>query len=207
MALHDFQRALTAMTLDPALANDVHAHGASALAAFSLTPREARRLAAVARQPGMALNCTLARANRFGSIHNAFPMSCLLLGSDLRPVLDALWSGRDPANYQLSGEEAGFADLVAAGIADGTIDREYLGDMLAYERACLELALPLRLEADPSSLDPESRWVDFCNDPRILLDALERLTLPPPHLPMQRFKMRITRIDGELEVATFEVQP
>ena len=140
MSLRDFQRALTAMTLDAALANAVHATGAAALADYLLTPRESRRLAAVVRQPGMALNCTLARANRFGAIHNAFAMTCVLLGRELREVLDALWSGRPPANYQLSGEEAPFAEAVEARIAAGLAGNEYLGEVLAYERACLELA-------------------------------------------------------------------
>ncbi len=206
MALHDFQRALTAMTLDPVLANAVHAQGADALLAFRLTPREARRLTAVARQPGMALNCTLARANRFGPIHAAFPMSCRLLGRELRTVLDALWSGRDPANYQLSGEEIPFADLVEARVADRLSGSDYLGEVLAYERACLELALPLRMAADPLSIEQTSRWVDFRHDPRLLFDALDRSILPPPGLPEQAFRVRVTLVEGELEVTTFEVR-
>ena len=207
MSLHDFQRALTAMTLDARLANEVHARGAKALSDYRLTPREERRLLAVVRQPGMALNCTLARANRFGAIHDAFPMTCRLLGPDLRGVLDALWSGRSPDNYQLSGEELPFVQAVEARLAAGACTSPYVAEVLAYERACLELALLARHAASPMAQPPASRWVDFSHDPRELLGALGQSTLPPPDLPVEAYRVRVALDGGELETTTFKVVP
>jgi len=44
MSLRDFQRALTSLTLDVGFANAVYAGGIDALAAYELSPLEARRL-------------------------------------------------------------------------------------------------------------------------------------------------------------------
>lgn len=211
MSLRDFQRALTSMTLDVRLANAVHAQGAGALAQYELSPREARRLAAVVRQPGMALNCSLARANRFGSIHTAFPMSCVLLGRQLRGVLDALWSERVPDNVQLQGEEQAFAErvqrlIVHAGVAGNEPGlSEYLPAILAYERACLELAQLVRHAARPELAPQQSRWVAFSHDPQLLFAALEQAQTPAPGLPRADYRVRITLVDGDLEVTTFEM--
>lgn len=207
MSLQDFQRALTAMTLDAGLANEVYARGADALTPYRLTPREERRLLAVVRQPGMALNCTLARANRFAAIHDAFPMTCRLLGPDLRDVLDALWRARSPDNYQLSGEELPFAEAVEARLATGPSASPYLTEVLAYERACLDLALQLRGAARPEALRSKGRWTDFSHDPRQLFAALEQSALPPPDLPVERYRVRVTLIGDELETTTFKVLP
>lgn len=207
MSLHDFQRALAAMTLDAGLANQVHAQGLAALADYHLTAREERRLLAVVRQPGMALNCTLARANRFGAIHNAFPMTCRLLGPQLRGLLDALWSGRRPDNYQLSGEEQPFAEAVERWIAGGDCTDPYLAEVLAYERACFELIMQMRHLATPLPPAPQSRWLDFSHDPRRILGALDDAAMPPPDLPLERYRVRIALVDGALETTTFKVLP
>ncbi|HEX7441642.1 MAG TPA: hypothetical protein VF319_16265 [Caldimonas sp.] len=209
MSLRDFQRALTSLTLDVGFANAVYAGGSAALAAYDLSPREARRLTAVTRQPGMALNCTLARANRFAAIHAVFAMSCVLLGGELRSVLDALWSERVPDNVQLQGEEQPFAELVQRRLADpGAAGlSEYLPAILAYECACLELAQLVRHSARPDLAPRESRWVAFSHDPQALFAALQQWQQPAPGLPRGDYRVRITLIDGELEVTTFEVPP
>jgi hypothetical protein len=209
MSLRDFQRALTSLTLDVGFANAVHAGGADALVAYELSPREARRLAAVTRQPGMALNCTLARANRFAAIHAVFAMTCVLLGGELRGVLDALWSKRLPDNVQLQGEEQPFAELVQHRIAaQGTAGlSEYLPAILAYEWASLELAQLVRHSLRPDLAPRESRWVAFGHDPQPVLAALQQGQQPPPGLPRGDYRVRITLIDAELEVTTFEVPP
>jgi hypothetical protein len=89
MAIRDFQRALADMTLDARLAAAVRDRGAGALDGYALTERERHRLMTVSRQDGMSVNCSLARANRFGSIHDAFAMTCPL-HSQLRDLLDRL---------------------------------------------------------------------------------------------------------------------
>jgi hypothetical protein len=207
MSLRDFQRALTSITLDARFANAVHAHGAGALVAYDLSPREARRLTSVTRQPGMALNCTLARANRFASIHSAFPMTCVLLGTDLRGVLDELWSDHLPDNVQLQGEEQPFAALVQGRIENVGVTglSAYLPAVLEYERACLELACLVRHVARPEMAPRETRWVAFGHDPQVVFAALQAFQQPALHLPRAEHRVRITLIGGELEVTTFEV--
>lgn len=200
--MRDFQRALADMTLDARLAAAVRTRGADALAGYALSDRERRRLEAVARQDGMSLNCSLARANRFGSIHDAFPMSCVLLGGRLRGVLDELWSGRRPDNYQLAGEEAAFAACVEGKIARGELAVEYLEEVFPYEQACWELAMQLRRGAAAAL----GRAVRFHHDPRALLEALSRLQPPPPGLPVCDHDVTIRLEKGDL-VAEWVARP
>ena len=104
MSLLEFQRALCDMTLDLAFAASVLRKGAPALKGYRLTGIEEDRLIAVVSQRGMSVNCTLARANRFAPIADAFPLTCSLLKPHLRGLLDELWSVHRPGNYQLAGE-------------------------------------------------------------------------------------------------------
>jgi hypothetical protein len=192
--MRDFQRALADMTLDARLAAEVRTRGAVALAGYELSERERRRLEAVARQDGMSLNCSLARANRFGSIHNVFPMTCVLLERHLRELLDELWRGRRPDNYQLAGEEAEFAALVEGKIAREELAVEYLEEVFGYEKICWELALQLRC-GETAAVE---RTLRFHHDPRTLLDALSRLQAPPAGLPTRDYAVTVRLEQGDL---------
>jgi hypothetical protein len=203
MGIGDFQRALADMTLDASLARSVRSGGAGALAAYALTDLERRRLEDVARQEGMSLNCTLARANRFGSIHDAFPMTCVLLQFHLRGLLDELWTRRRPDNYQLAGEEAPFADLVERRIADGSIAMAYLGEVFAYEKQCWDLAMELRVR-DPHALEGEGRAIRFRHEPGAIFDALSARRVPPAGLP-EREHLVTVRVKGGEIVAEWDV--
>src|SRR5689334_7263123 len=112
MSLHEFQRALCDMTLDPVFAASVLRKGAPALKGYTLNGVEQDRLVAVVSQRGMSVNCTLARANRFAPIADAFPLTCSLLKPQLRGLLDELWNVHRPGDYQLAGEAAAFAALM-----------------------------------------------------------------------------------------------
>jgi len=214
MSLAAFQAALCAMTLDAGLAAQVRREGEPALGHWQLTALEQRRLVAVARQAGMALNCTLARANRFAAVHDAFAMSCVLLGPALRPVLDALWSSQQPRNYQLSGDVERFAatvtaQVLAADAPDGLLgepQRAYLRDVLAYEAQAYALALGVRHVPDPEHANSPATWVDFAHDPQPLFEALQRFVQPPANLPLARHRVRLALRDGELETTIFGVQ-
>jgi hypothetical protein len=197
MAIRDFQRALADMTLDARLAAAVRDRGASALDGYVLTERERHRLATVARQDGMSVNCSLARANRFGSIHDAFAKTCVLLRSQLRDLLDELWSQRRPDNYQLAGEEEAFAALVESRLAEGTLEVPYLAEVFRYERMCWDLAMECRLR-DPSAMEGCRRTTLFRHDPGALLDALSRYELPPGDLPAGEHTVSILVRDGDL---------
>lgn len=197
MALGDFQRALADMTLDARLAAAIRTRGPDALDGYTLSDRECRRLQAVAQQDGMSLNCSLARANRFGSIHDAFSMTCVLLGSHLRDLLDEFWSGRRPDNYQLTGEEAGFAMLVERAIARGELTGEYLDEVFRYERICWDMAMELRLR-DTAAMEGRTRSIRFRHDPGPLFDALSQHEWPPAGLPSDDYLVTVRVANGDL---------
>jgi len=131
----------------------------------------------------MSLNCSLARANRFGSIHDAFTMTCVLLGPRLRDLLDELWSERRPDNYQLAGEEAAFAVLVERAIARNALTDEYVDEVFQYERICWDMAMELRLR-DAAAMEGRTRSTRFRHDPARLFDPLSEHQPPPPGLPL-----------------------
>ncbi len=208
MTLAAFQQALTAMTLDAQLAAAVRYQGAVALSAWPLTALELRRLVGMAQQPGMELNCTLARGNRFAAVHEAFAMTCVLLGPALRGVLDALWSSQQPSSVQLAGdaERFGAVALAQAHVLPSDQLRAHLRDVLAYEQAAYELALSVRHLPDPEHASSPPCWVDFDHDPQALFEALQAFEPPPADLPRRLHRVRLRLVDGELETAVFEVQ-
>ena len=196
------------MTLDVGMAAAVRRDGAVALSGYELSALEQQRLVDVARQPGMDLNCTLARGNRFAPIVEMFPLTCELLKPSLRPLLDELWSRHRPDNYQLAGEEDAFADLLDAKIERGELTHPYVDEVFRYERTCLELAKSLRYvsaDALPSGSEP-FRLARFCHDPRVLLRALERHEIPPANLVTGDYPVRITLRGDALDVE-LEQQP
>jgi len=209
MTLKDFQRALCDMTLDTRITTAVRKQGAPALSDYVLTPLEEMRLVDVSRQRGMDLNCTLARGNRFQPVVEMFPLTCELLKPQLRELLDELWSGHRPDNYQLAGEDEVFADFLEGKIARGKLDHPYAAEVFRYERNCMDLAKSLRYVAVEDSPAPGSepfRRVHFRHDPQILLRALENQQMPPAGLPEGDYPVRITlrgdALDVELEAAT-----
>jgi hypothetical protein len=208
MSLAGFQQALTAMTLDAALAGRVRQQGAAALGVWPLTPRELRRLAAMAQQPGMELNCTLARGNRFATVHDAFAMSCALLGPALRGVLDALWSSQQPSGVQLVGDVERFAAVAMSHVRmlPKPRLRACLRDLLAYEQAAYKLAAAVRHHAQPELARPTAVWVDFEVDPQPLFAALRAFEPAPTVLVRAAHRVRLALVDGALETTIFEVQ-
>ena len=155
----------------------------------------------------MELNCTLARGNRFAAVHDAFAMTCALLGPALRGVLDSLWSSQRPSGVQLAGDAERFAAVALAQAADlpSAQLRSYLRDVLAYEQQAYELGLSVRHMADPDQASSAPRWLDFEHDPQALFQALQRFERPPADLPRVPHKVRLRLVDGELETAIFEV--
>jgi hypothetical protein len=203
MSLRDFQRALSDMTLDTRMTAAVRKSGPPALTDYELTALEEQRLVDVARQPGMDLNCSLARGNRFGPIVEMFPRTCELLKPWLRELLDELWSRHRPDNYQLAGEEDAFASFIEGKIGRGKLAHAYAEEVFRYESACLDLAKSLRYVAvddSPVQGSEHFRLAYFRHDPRILLRALEHHQTPPPDIPEGDYPVRITLRGDALDV-------
>lgn len=195
MSVLDFQRALCDMTLDPSLAVSVRLGGASALSGYALTGREQQRLVATARQPGMSVTCSLARANRFAPIADAFPLTCSILKPVLRPLLDDLWRVQRPDNYQLSGEVGAFAEHIQRKLAQGSLDHPYIDEIFRYERAVWTLIQPLLKGGDAPE---QTLTVHFAHDPEVLLPLLQRDEVPAD-LGSADYAVRIRIRDGALE--------
>jgi len=199
MSLHEFQRALCDMTLDVTFAASVLRKGAPALKGYRLTGIEEGRLVAVVSQRGMSVNCTLARANRFAPIADAFPLTCSLLKPHLRALLDELWSAHRPGNYQLAGEAGAFALFVEEKLSRGELDHEYAAEVFRYECAAWDLiqTLPRFVSAAPlTATTDQSTTIRFTHDPRILVACLERDQPPPRGLPAGDYLVRL-RLHGD----------
>ncbi len=198
MSLKAFQQALVDLTLAPRTAGMLRRGDASVLEPFDLTARERERLLAVVRQPGMSVSCSLSRGNRFETIAETFPMTCVLLEPVLRQLLDELWEQWRPANYQLTGEEAAFATTLARKRAAGEFAIEYLDEIFAYELACREMAHRIRNQAGPERA--VEAVVEFQHAPDALLPPLSRLAMPPAGLPPSSCRARIRLQDGRFNV-------
>lgn len=205
MSLRAFQEALVDLTLAPGKARTLRQGDTGVLAHLDLTARERARLLAIVRQPGMAVNCSLSRGNRFEVIAETFPMTCVLLEPVLRQLLDELWAEWRPANYQLVGEEAAFADLLARKLAANEFVIEYLDEIFAYELACREMAHRMRTQASPEV--PIEVEVEFQHSPEALLPPLSQLTAPPAGLPRGSYRARIRLEEGRFEVVMPPASP
>jgi hypothetical protein len=197
------------MTLDPVLAATVLRQGAGALSGYVLTDMERERLVAVVHQRGMSVNCTLARANRFAPIADAFPLTCSLLKPWLRPLLDELWSVHRPDNYQFAGEAPAFSAFLQQKLSRGDVKHPYAEEIFGYECAAWALIQTLRSSAAGATPEPgldKSLTVRFTHDPHMLVPALERDETPPPDLPAGDYLVRLTLRDDVLDVQTIEAR-
>jgi hypothetical protein len=192
MSLQSFQRAVVDLTLSPWIARELREDGARWLAGYDLTGRERDRLLDIVTQRGISINCSLSRGNRFEIVAQAFPMTCVLLRSVLRSVVDELWQEHRPTNYQLFEEEIAFAAIVKRKIAAGQLVIEYLKEIFAYEVACLELVKRMRM--DPNA--EVTIIVEFQHSPDDLLPPLIQLKGPPSKLPAGSYRALIT-LQGE----------
>jgi len=200
MSLRDFQQALVDLTLAPSLTRRLNRGDLTVLDPYQLEPHEQERLLAIVGHPGMSVNCTVARGNRFDAIGEIFPMTCVLLEPVLRGLLDELWDEHRPSNYQFAGEEDAFADFVRAKLSSGSLDIQYLPEVFAYESVCWNLAQRFRNQTDPDEEFTET--IEFQHSPDQLLAPLSQLTAPPGDLPKGLYRavvrLRHQRFDVEV---------
>lgn len=200
MSLQAFQQALVDLTLSPNQTRQLIRGDLTILDPYDLDEREMRRLLDVVQQPGMSLNCTIARGNRFDAIGEIFPMTCVLLEPVLRDLLDELWEHHRPTNYQFTGEEEAFAGIVRRKIESGEISIPYLEEIFAYEGLCWELAQHMRNQTDPDS--EVSAIVEFQHPPELLLPPLSELIAPPEGLPTGVYRVQLTLRGTRFDVET-----
>jgi hypothetical protein len=162
MSLQAFQSGMLRLIADPAFRDSVIASGETALAPLELTEIERRRLRAIAVDRGLDINRTLHKGFRLGKLRALLPMSCQLLGSRrLAHELSGFWAHCPPASFSFIPEALEFCQWLAR----RAMRVRYLDEVLAYERAMLELERA-------RSGDTPSRIVRFRHDPARLFGAL-----------------------------------
>ena len=198
MSLKAFQQALVDLTLAPKSFRALRRGESGLLDLYDLNERERKRLLEISRQPGMAMNCSLARGNRLELLVAAFPMACTLLKPLLPRLLDELWEEYQPDNYQLFGEEDAFAAFIARKIDQGELSVEYLSEIFAYELVCRDLAI--RLETNTGAEPLLEAIVEFEHPPDQLLAPLSELLPPPRGLPSGAFQARVRLSESGFDV-------
>jgi hypothetical protein len=204
VSLQGFQRAVVDLTLSFAKAKALRDGAPALLASYDLTPLEQERILGIVGQPGIAVHCSLSRGNRLEVVVNAFPMTCVLLKSQMRELMNELWELRRPSNYQLAGEEAAFAEFVGRKVAAGTLTVEYLAEIVAYETVCLDLTQRSWMQTSPDATVEAPAW--FQHDPDDLLPPLARLTMPEAGLPEGAYPVVVRLHDKRFEVNVLSIR-
>jgi hypothetical protein len=198
MSLKGFQQAVVDLTLAPKSFRALRRGESALLNRYDLDQRERNRLVEISSQPGMAMNCSLARGNRLELIVSAYPKTCTLLKPLLPRLLDELWDSHKPDNYQLFGEETAFAEFIGDKIRQGELSVEYLPEVFAYEVVCQDLAI--RLETNAGANTDLEAVVEFQHPPDLLLPPLSRSVAPPSGLPFGSFPSRVRLTESGFEV-------
>lgn len=173
MSQTTFQAELARLLIDSDFRTDVRSHGEASLDA-DLTDRERRRLVAVASDPGLDITRTLHDGWRLSKVLLMLPLTSALLGGErLAEELRNFWPTRVPRSLYFREEAIAFCEW----LLEGDASTPYLEEVVAFERATLELRAPWA--PDP----PEMQTVHFEHDPERLLadlaageapDAVER---------------------------------
>lgn len=184
MSLLAFQTALADLGASPALCARVAADPDAALAAYDLSPRERRRLAAAAGQPGVRVNWVLYRYNRIMALAAVLPGTLHLLGPDMRALSDAFWAAHGH-DRNLHREAERFVEMLGEALDAGRLSSPFLREVMAFELLRHEVAgLPHRAMAARVA-EEAARWPDgplaphplvrvaaFAHDPAVLLPRL-----------------------------------
>jgi hypothetical protein len=193
MSLLGFQRALAGLVASPEFCTRAIESPETALTSYELTDQERVRLVTMVRDPLMATNCVLYRANRMTPIFMFFPMTCRLLGPDLRRELDAFWSAECAIDLQYLRETERFERFVKKRARLGLLSSQYVEEIVEYEAAAMALRFANRLAG------PMTRLVRFSHHPERLLGSLRRAETIPENLLRGDYCVLIEARDDFLE--------
>src|SRR6266571_1465309 len=145
MSLQTFQQALCDLIASPNLSQKMRTHPEDVLRCYDLTPREQHRLVEVVCQRGMSTNCTLYRANRITPLYTLLPLTCFVLGDDLKHETELFWESYRDTDLQFKQEIDRFAELLMRRVRAKQIENPFLQEVLEFEIAVNELRfLPRR---------------------------------------------------------------
>jgi hypothetical protein len=173
MSLVAFQDALAALVASPDDTRRVRAGDAAPLDRYDLTSRERERLVAVARQPGMAVNCVLYRAHRMVPLMSLFGRTCAWLGEGLRAEVDAFWATTTHTMIQFEVEAKAFGRHLLGRVAARDLIDPVVADLVAVELAMVDLRFLTAGErrAAPGGRNPLVRVLRLRHDVESLLRA------------------------------------
>jgi hypothetical protein len=176
MSLEAFQQALGALVADRAFCQTVSEDAGTALAGRDLSPREVRRLAAMAGAPGMRASGTLYRLNRLMPLQRCLPRTLEALRLVLPGLIEGFWRAHPETRLQFEEEVARFTAFVEAQIAAGAVVPPLAVDLLAFESAAWRLLFRSGAEAavptdhnGPARLHPLVAVVRFTMEPAAVL--------------------------------------
>lgn len=196
MSAPAFQSALARLIVDEDFQARVLAGEPGALAG-DLTDLERRRLRAVAGDRGLGITRTLHKGFRLGKVLALVPLTCRLLGDDrVAQELRSFWRGRLPTSFYFVEETIDFCDHLLAECRSGgeVAAVDYLPEVVAYERAALELQ-----RSRPDGDEPPPQTVELAHDPATLIGYLSRGAIPT-EVPERRCRLVGRRTaGGELE--------
>jgi hypothetical protein len=219
MSLQGFQHALADLVASPDLCRRLRDAPETVLPEYDLSGLEQRRLIAVVRHRGMSVTCTLYRASRLEALYTMLPLTCVVLGEDLKGEAECYWQFREYTDLQFQTEIACFGTFLRARLRDAKLSNVYAREVLDFELAASELRYHSRRNAVPTPdhaaaevvssplrLHPLLRMVAFDHEPGVVLEALHRRDPLPPRLPVATWWVMLDARGGELAVSTVDVQ-
>jgi hypothetical protein len=168
-----FQTLAARLVVEPDFRERVCSGGAAALERESggnLTGLELRRLLSVAADPGLDATRFVHVDFRLSKLYVMLPLTRFMLGRErmLREAR-AFWRSNPPVTHYFIKEAVDFCDHLQERLRTRALRAKYLDEVLAYERAELELKRP-----HPRGQVPRPQLVPFRHDPHALLSALAR---------------------------------
>jgi len=155
-----FQTALARLVTETDFRERVRADGEAALDR-DLTRLEQERLVKLAGDHGLEVTASLIASYRLGKVLGLLPLTRVLLGNErLGRELRHFWADHPPTSFYAADECVAFCDHLRRALRLGRLRQVYLAEVVAYERAVLELTRP-RVTGD----QPPPQLVRFRHDP------------------------------------------
>lgn len=163
---HTFQATVVRLVSDPDFRDHVQARGIAALDT-DLTALEQQRVMSIVSDKGLDATRTLHKSFRLTKIYTLLPLTRALLGPDrLAKEISAFWKTAPCVSHYFLEESIAFCDFLQTRLGGG-LRVKYLQEVVAYERANLELRRP-RTGEDA----PEPQFIRFHHDPEKLFARL-----------------------------------
>jgi hypothetical protein len=161
MSLAEFQRAFADLISSPQRVLAARLDAGEVLRRYALDAREHRRLTAMINDPGMSINCTLYRVNRFTPLYAVLPLTCDWLGARLSTELDAFWASSRDATLQYGPESHRFGLWLQERIEAGVLPPGPIEDAIRLELAAFEVRTTSSALPSESYPHPRKRLLRF----------------------------------------------